>query len=308
MTNFFEEFLIWVKKIFGFSELIEEDEIIQPEPEIFIEENNNMKKVSLHFGICRFDKDYYGPDNDLRGCENDAKYAEKLARQKGFETHLFLSEQATYQTYIDFLKKMADELVAGDTFFFSISCHGTFQEYMENGGEKRKTALCLHDRIVWDFETKELLMQFKEGVKVIWVADCCHARDNFKTLNPNRKGIPKFLDINNIKNEELSVKLVKSEEEFEEQSEMKCSVIAFTSSTEQQVSYDLESFIDGRPLGLFTASMEKILNSPVNQKLSYFQLYKKITQQIVKADYAQTPQLQTVNGRKDKIAHREFLL
>ncbi len=276
---------------------------------VFIEENSNMKKVSLHMGICRFSKEYYGPDNDLNGCENDAIYIEKIAKQRGFETNIFLSEQATYEVYVDFMKKMTEELVAGDMFFFTISCHGTFQDYMEKGEEKRKTALCLHDRIVWDYETKQLLMQFKEGVRIVWMADCCHARDNFKSINNPKRGIPKFLDFSNIRHETLTVKDVKNEEDnIEELSDLKCSIVAYSSSTEQQVSYDFESFVDKRPLGLFTASIEKIMLTPANGKLSYYQLYKKIIQQIAKADYPQTPQLQTVNGRKDKIAHREFLM
>lgn len=309
MVKLFRQFWFWIKTLFATPELENVDVVLgESNSEIFIEENN-MKKISLHFGICRFDENYYGPGNNLRGCENDAKYAESLAKKKGFETHLFLSEQATYNVYVEFLKKMAAELVAGDTFFFSISCHGTYQEYMERGEEKRKTALCLHDRIVWDYETKQLLMQFQPGVKIIWMADCCHARDNFKSLNGSGllKGTAKFLDFSNIRQETLSVKQASEEEQVEEQSDLKCTIIAYSSSTEQQVSYDLESFVDGRPLGLFTASMEKVLLSPSNQKLSYFQLYKKISQQIVKADYPQTPKLQTVNGRQDNLVHREFL-
>lgn len=263
-----------------------------------------MKKIALNMGIKHFDPKYYGEGNDLNGCENDILYLEQVAKKKGFETHTFLSKQATYKTYVEFLTKMGDELVAGDTFLFTASCHGTFQDYSQAGEEKRRTALCLYDRIVWDYETKNLLMRFKEGVTVVWIVDCCHSRDNFKSfVIPQMVGKAKALDFSNI----LKAKEMEMPEQFNEKSDLKCNVIAFASSTEYQVSYDLESFVDHRPMGLFTASLEQILLTPSNYKLNYYQIYKKIVEQTAKAGYPQTPKLQVVNGHKDKITYKEFL-
>jgi hypothetical protein len=264
-----------------------------------------MRKVALNFGIKTFDPNYYGSGNDLRGCENDILYIEKIAKQKGFETNTFLSKNATYKKYVEFLTKMGDELVAGDVFLFAVSCHGTYEDFQELGEEKRRTALCLYDRIVWDYETKNLLMRFKEGVTVVWISDCCHARDNFKMVTQQTNAQPKslnFSDIVGVKAKELDVP-----EQFQEQSDIKCNIIAFSSSTEHQVSYDLQSFVDKRPMGLFTASLEKILLSPSNLKLNYYQIYKALTKQVATAGYPQTPKLQVINGHKDKITYREFL-
>lgn len=259
-----------------------------------------MKKISLHMGVIRFDESYYGAGNNLNGCENDVKYFEQLAKNKGFETHLYLSEQATYRTYVDFLEKMGDELEPNDTFMFVVSCHGTYQDDSTEIN-KRRTAICLHDRIVWDYETKQLLMRFKAGVNVIWVADCCHARDNFKSVEEANNKV-KFWDFSNILRAQQP-----SVPDFDEESEIKCNMIAYTSSTEQQVSYDLQSQVDGRPMGLFTASLEKVMLSPSNQHLNYFQMYRKIAEQMGRSGYAQTPKLQTVNGRKENITFKEFL-
>lgn len=258
-----------------------------------------MRKISVHFGINKFSPSYYGEGNDLRGCENDAKYMEKIARQKQFETHLYLSEKATYNVFIDHFNRAAEELQSGDIFFFSSSCHGTYNDE----GHERKTALCLYDRIVWDAETKQLLMKFKKGVLIIWMTDCCHSRDNFKTLK--RHIIPsggniKFLDFSNIKQ-------AVSEPEETKNLDFKCNIIAYSSSTEQQVSYDLESLVDGRPMGLYTAAFEKLFLDPKNKTLSYYQTYKKLFDIMSKQGYPQTPKLQTVNGYKEKIAHRQFL-
>lgn len=265
-----------------------------------------MRKVSLHFGIKHFDEEYYGPGNDLRGCENDIIYLEGIAKEKGYETNIFLSKQATYDVYVDFLNKMADELSAGDMFLFTVSCHGTYEDYEEDGIEKRRTALCLHDRIVWDYETREILSKFKEGVNVIWMADCCHARDNFKSLGAESFGTPKFLEYESIPHAQPAEKALQANDAFEEAEDLVCNIIAYSSSTEQQVSYDMQSFVDKRPMGLFTASIEKIFQKEENKKLNYFQIFKRISEQIQKTGYPQTPKLQVVNGHKDKITYREF--
>lgn len=270
-----------------------------------------MKKVSLHFGINKFSPEYYGSGNDLRGCENDIIFMEKLAREKSFETNVFLSQQATYQVYVDFLTRLSQELESGDTFFFNISCHGTFEDYEGGGKEKRRTALCLYDRIVWDYETKEMLKNFKEGVNIVWVSDCCHARDNFKSVDLD--GISddakvRSLDFSDI----LKVAGFKKELELPtnliEESDLACNIIAYSSSTEFQVSYDLKSFVDKRPMGLFTASLEKVLSNESNKALNYYQIYKRIHEQVSKSGYPQTPNFQVVNGHKEKNTYKEFLL
>lgn len=266
-----------------------------------------MRKVSLHFGVIHFDVSYYGEGNDLSGCENDAKFSQQIAMENGFETHLFLSKSATYKNYIEQMKKFATELVSGDTFMFYGSFHGTFKEYYDGNVEKRYTALCLHDKIVWDQETKELLTQFKEGVKVIWITDCCHSRDNFKggIFMPleGLKSNVKFFNFDDIKKETLAVEKI----EDINHNEIKCSIIAFSSSTEFQVSYDLKSLIDKRPMGLFTASLEKVLSNPANKELSYFDLFKKVLEQVKKSKYPQTPKMQVVNGQKNRIQYHKFL-
>lgn len=264
-----------------------------------------MRKVALNFGIKTFDPKYYGSGNDLRGCENDILYIEKVAKQKGFETNTFLSKNATYKTYVEYLTKFGDELVAGDIFLFAVSCHGTYQDVMEGGEEKRRTALCLYDRIVWDYETKNLLKRFKAGVTVIWISDCCHSRDNFKSLAMRKGGVVKSLNFGNIVG--VKTKEMELPDQFVEKSDLQCNVIAYSSSTEHQVSYDLESFVDKRPMGLFMASVEKILLTPSNAKLNYYQMYRAISKQVATAGYPQSPKLQIVNGHKDKITYREFL-
>lgn len=258
-----------------------------------------MRKVALHFGIKNFSPEYYGEGNDLRGCENDAKYMNDIAKEKGFETNLFLSKNATYQTYLEHFRRATEELQSGDIFYFFASCHGTYNDERN----ERRTALCLYDNIVWDSETKNLLTQFKKGVLVVWMTDCCHSRDNFKTLKrhiiPSQNNI-KFLDFSNIKQ---SV----SDPEETKNLDFKCNIIAYSSSTEQQVSYDLASLVDNRPMGLYTAAFEKLFLDPKNKNLSYYQTYKKLFEIMSKQGYPQTPKLQTVNGYKEKITHRQFL-
>lgn len=260
-----------------------------------------MKKISLHFGVNHFDVNYYGEGNDLQGCENDAIFMEKVASERGFQTNLFLSKDATYKTYVDFMNKMALELQSGDIFLFSGSFHGTYSENGATAKEKRKTAICLHDKIVWDSETKKILTRFKPGVTVVWMIDCCHSRDNFKSLGNPHTGKARFLPFEKI------LKSIHLPEETKS-TILRCNIVAYSSSTEFQVSYDLQSFIDKRPMGLFTASLEKVWSKAENKNLNYVQFYDKLTETVEKKGYPQTPKLQIVNGAKEKITRKQFLV
>lgn len=257
-----------------------------------------MRKLSLHLGINKFSPDYYGDGNDLRGCENDAKFLKSFSDSKGFKSDIYLSKEATYDLYIRKMNEAANELESGDIFFFTASCHGTYKDE----ANERKTALCLYDRIVWDDETKNLLAKFKKGVLVVWMTDCCHSRDNFKSL---------ARDINNGRIRSLNfddIRQTVEEPEITKHLDLKCNIIAYSSSTEQQVSYDLKSLIDNRPMGLFTASLEKILSEQKNRNLSFYLMYKRITETVQKQNYPQTPKLQVVNGHRERLLHKTFLL
>jgi hypothetical protein len=258
-----------------------------------------MKKVSVHLGISRFDKKYYEGNVDLRGCENDGKFYEYIAKEAGYDTNLFLSEQATFSQYNNILKDLSKDLNEGDYLFFTASCHGTYLPTDKTDNE-RMTALCLYDKIVWDYETKKYLKGFKEGVNIIWITDCCHSRDNFKFIMPANKEkdedenltpLVRSVDVSNIKGDI-------NFENYEESKllDLPLNIVAYSSSNEYQVSYDLKSFVDKRPMGLFTACIEKALLENGMDKFTYKNLYSDTARRIALTGYPQSPALQTING------------
>jgi len=147
---------------------------------LFLEKRylHTMKKLSLHIGINKYDREYYG-DADLLQCVYDAQRLHAYADERHYEAALMLDGQATTGAFKKFMKDAAKTLKKGDFLFISDSSHGTYDDNIVGGAVKRSTAICMHNEILWDYEFRQLLMAFKIGVTIIWMADCCFAESNW---------------------------------------------------------------------------------------------------------------------------------
>jgi len=133
--------------------------------------------ISLHLGLNGVDpKNYGGWNGALNACEADAKDMEGIAKTRGFQTELVLTQGATRTGVLTRLSKTAESLKAGDTFFLSYSGHGG-QVPDTNGDEPDHLdeTWCLFDGELIDDELFLALGKFAEGVRVIVLSDSCHS-------------------------------------------------------------------------------------------------------------------------------------
>ena len=77
--------------------------------------------ISLH-SLNRVDPAHYdGWDGILAGSESDARDMSELAKSRGFESNVFLTEQATAGAVTTAVERIASELSTGDLFLLSFS-------------------------------------------------------------------------------------------------------------------------------------------------------------------------------------------
>jgi metacaspase-1 len=138
---------------------------------------SNPKGISLHIGLNKVNNESYGVTiPELFGCENDALALEKVAKTKGYETNLLLSNAATYQNVVAKIKAIAKKLVSGDIFWLTYSGHGTqIPDYGNDEKDKKDEAWVVSDKLLLDDELNNLYALFAEGVRILVVSDSCHS-------------------------------------------------------------------------------------------------------------------------------------
>lgn len=144
-----------------------------------------MAKYSLHIGVNYVNTDCYGDDYHLHCCENDAEALGQIALSQNFKTVYLLSENATYTRLNAMLEYYQSFLVKDDLLFISFSGHGQ-QIPDENGDEPDglDELWCLYDARVSDDYFFRMLKGFREDVKILVVADCCHSGTSLRSLTP----------------------------------------------------------------------------------------------------------------------------
>ncbi|MEG3848244.1 caspase family protein [Microcoleus sp. herbarium19] len=144
------------------------------------------KGISIHVGLNYIDKTIYGFDGALKGCINDAKALQAVAKSQGFESQLILDEEATYTNIHNAIVKASHELFSEDTFFLTIACHGA-QIPSLIGSDDEVDGLdetwVLFDRQLIDDELYDLLGQFRAGVRIIVLSDSCHSGTMLRPLS-----------------------------------------------------------------------------------------------------------------------------
>lgn len=138
--------------------------------------------ISVHIGLNRVDpshyRDRYGNpwDGALVACKFDALDLQTLAESQGFQTRLFLSEQAASGAVIDAIPQAAQELTAGDILLLTYSGHGG--QVPDQDGEEdddMDETWCCYDRQIIDDELYALWAKFKPGVRIFMLSDSCHS-------------------------------------------------------------------------------------------------------------------------------------
>lgn len=240
-----------------------------------------MKKLSLHIGINKYDREYYG-DADLLQCVYDAQRLHAYADERHYEAALMLDGQATTGAFKKFMKDAAKTLKKGDFLFISDSSHGTYDDNIVGGAVKRSTAICMHNEILWDYEFRQLLMAFKIGVTIIWMADCCFAESNWRFIRepqPYNHARARF-----TVPKEAKAKITATQGD---KRNIKAKMFTYSSSNIYQVSYE-----DDRG-GVFTTSVLAALDK--EPSLTYYQLWRR-SSEIIAPLYPQSPVLENVRA------------
>lgn len=161
----------------------------------------NPQGMSLHIGVNDLNPAGYpldphddewpeGWDGPLKGCHTDAESMCAIARERGFETKILLSEEATADNVKAEIRKAAAGLSAGDTFLITFAGHGgqvpdITGDEAESGDEfdAWDETWCLYDRHFIDDEQLVLYSEFKPGVRIVVFSDSCHSGTVMRSAN-----------------------------------------------------------------------------------------------------------------------------
>lgn len=133
--------------------------------------------LSLHVGVNRADGSVFPAASALMGPENDADAMRDYATNRGFTAKILTGPQATYAAVVAELQSAAQTLTSGDIFLFTFAGHGSAEVDLDGDeSDNQDEAILLFDRMMFDDELRlNIWPTFKQGVRVLLVADSCHA-------------------------------------------------------------------------------------------------------------------------------------
>lgn len=133
--------------------------------------------LSLHLGLNRVDPSHYGSEAPLRGCHNDARAMQGIAKAMGYSPTTLLDEAATSNAVLTFLRDASRQLKPGDALLVTYAGHGSQVQDTNSPAEPdgRDETWCLFDRMLVDDELARCWMAFAAGVRIVLVSDSCHS-------------------------------------------------------------------------------------------------------------------------------------
>jgi len=152
--------------------------------------NKSAKGYALHIGVDKTDPSVYDNFPMLSGCVNDARALMKITQTEQFDSIELLADQdAKRNTIIGKISGLARHALAGDLVVLSYAGHGSFVTDT-SGDEAKDEVLVTYDGLLIDDEIYDLFLKFKAGVRLVWIADCCHSKSNTRAAtgrNPDRE-------------------------------------------------------------------------------------------------------------------------
>lgn len=262
---------------------------------------DKMKKA-FTFGI----NDYFGTQNDLRGCCNDAKnWANLLSTQYGFSVTTLLDSQVTKANVKKTMLDLITTSKAGDSLVFTYSGHGTSVVDTNNDElDGKDEAICLYGNggidLLTDDEIREIFNQLPQGVKLVFISDSCFSGSvsrafltamNDASYYSKPKYLPPSDDMEAMRL--LGTPTIKAFAYPEEG--MNHILISGTNDS----SYSYDANIGGQPCGAFSYYAIQVLKN--NPKITYADFYKKLSVSLPSQSYPQSPQLEGSESNKNTI-------
>ncbi|MEQ1713221.1 MAG: caspase family protein, partial [Hyphomicrobium sp.] len=136
------------------------------------------------------------PIKSLRGCLNDARAIETAVRPIAASVRLLTETQATRAAFLAAWREAVAGANSGDTILLTFSGHGGLESERRAADKPtgHNPALLFHgfdvtqtpnqaDRVV-SYEIKDMVQAARDkGVRVVFVADCCHAGTLTRSLD-----------------------------------------------------------------------------------------------------------------------------
>jgi len=144
--------------------------------------------LALTIGLDKLSRNHYSPlPVALASCVNDAKAMERIAKNAGFTKVIPLhNENATRFEVCRHIYHASQRLKAGDLFLVTISSHGftgAVGETADQEEDGKDEGWCLYDWMMVDDEAYSLWQLFQPGVRILAIADTCHAGTSAKLMN-----------------------------------------------------------------------------------------------------------------------------
>jgi hypothetical protein len=143
------------------------------------------RSVSIHVGVNEPGGGCVGQPVLAHSEETAGKMA-GLAIRAGYDSVLMLrGPEATRQVVQEALAGAADTLVGGDVLLVSFSGHG--EQVADHDRDERKgldETWCLHDGSLLDDELVDHWRAFRSGVRILVVAESCHAGGCVRGFDP----------------------------------------------------------------------------------------------------------------------------
>lgn len=133
--------------------------------------------IALHFGVNRPAGDCCNLDT-LKHAENAARQMGGIALAQGFQiVQVYTESAATATAVIESVRLAAARLHRGDMLFLSFSGHGCRVPDRPPRDEidKLDETWCMAEQMLRDDELIELWRSFREGVRILIIAESCHS-------------------------------------------------------------------------------------------------------------------------------------
>jgi hypothetical protein len=133
--------------------------------------------LSLHVGLNEIDPKHYGSNGALNACIADAEAMKGLAEAQGFDVMgLLINGEGKRSAVIKAIAQAAKDLRSGDIFLYTYSGHGSqLPDFNKDETDSFDETWCLFDGMFLDDEAYRLWGQFREGVRIFVLLDCCHS-------------------------------------------------------------------------------------------------------------------------------------
>jgi hypothetical protein len=231
----------------------------------------------LNVGVNKYSPSYYGKGNNLSQCITDATRLNELF-ETTFKATSILLKDSTAKEFTSAIDQLTNTAKENDLVVITVSSHGTYQDT----GNKRATGLCMTNKVVWDYEVRELIKKFAKGVRVLVITDACHSESTFRLLGKNApEGLKKrFLQLPKA----ATILPTKGSK-----TQFKCAFIHMASCNIYQPSYETKAG------GAWTNALLEAIEAHQDEG-SYYKVFQTAVKVLSKNPFQQSPVLDHVKA------------